>query len=236
VRPIIKAICWDIDGVLVDTEPLHKEKLIAVAAQHGISLTENDWQKLQGIGDKRAWEWLRDNRGLNIPQVQFIFECEAYYITHPEKIIPRQGAQAAFNFFAAQGLPQGAVSSGIKTQVDKNIVIAGVADRLLFALNADDVKKTKPDPEPYLLGKARMIQATGRNIPAENILSIEDSIPGVISAKAAGMVTILWAQTPGKTCPEADYVVYSPEDLLKICRTLVAQRNPSPKSSQKFNR
>ena len=186
----IEAVCWDIDGVLVDTEPLHKEKLMAVATGHGICLTEEDWPTLHGIGDKRAWEWLRQSRGLAISQEQFLSECEEYYMAHPEMIVPRTGAQDVFNYFASLSLPQCAVSSGIKTQVDTNLAISGVSDRMLFALSADEVKKTKPDPEPYLIGKSRLCERLGWEETAmegTHFLAIEDSVPGVVSAKRAGI-------------------------------------------------
>ena len=225
----IKAICWDIDGVLVDTEPLHKDKLFAVAAHHGIKLTKKDWSQLQGIGDKRAWEWLEENHGLTISQDEFLEECEEYYMAHPEKIIPRPGSRDVFDYFASLNLPQGAVSSGSKEQVTTNLAIAGVDTRVLFKVNADDVLMTKPDPEPYLLGKYRLCKALGWDVRAEDsrwFLAIEDSITGVRAAKHAGMTAILWSQTRGKTCPEADYVVYTKKDLMKLCRKLTAKKDP----------
>lgn len=109
--------------------------------------------------------------------------------------------------------------------------------RCQFALSADEVKKTKPDPEPYLIGKSRLCDSLGWEETAmegAHFLAIEDSVPGVVSAKRAGMTTILWAQTPGKSCPEADYVAYTSEDPLRICREITARsysrHEPAPKN------
>lgn len=231
----IIGVCWDIDGVLVDTEPLHKDKLFFAAAQNGINLIEDDWNKLQGIGDIRAWQWLCDEKGLKISQEQFLETCEDYFLAHLDTVPPREGAKAAFDHFKTQGIPQGAVSSGIRVQVDKNLAIAGVDREMLFSLSAEDVKITKPHPEPYLKGKAQLCAVMGWDesaLPASSFVAIEDSTSGVISAKRAGMTTILWAQTPGKNCPEADYVCYTPQDLMQVVQKLT-HNAPQQNTSQK---
>jgi len=240
----IKAICWDVDGTLVDSEPLNREKKIAVVANYGISLTEKEARQFDGICDRKCWEWLRQNKGLQIPYEQFVHELNAYYLAHPEKIVPRDGALEAFDYFDALKLPQCAVSSGEKATVDANLAVAGVDTRVLFALNSADVTKTKPDPEPYMLGKTRLCEALGwdaATVNSRSFLVIEDSIPGVIAASRAGMTVIFWPQTPGETCPEADYTVYTKGDLLKICRKLTASNDSAPavvrqKDSQSLKR
>lgn len=224
-KPHIKAVCWDVDGVLVDSEPLHEEKIAAVAASHGIDLTAEERFNLRTIGDKRAWEWLRDNKGLELEQGEFLKECIIYFYSNTDKVIPRDGALAAFNLVADRRLPQGVVSGGTKAQVEENLVLAGVNKRVLFAVNADDVTKGKPEPEPYQLGQALMNVLRGTQIKSADFLVIEDSYVGVMAAKAAGMTVIFWPQYAGYTNPKADYTVYTKEELLKT----VAAITPKPK-------
>lgn len=227
----IKAICWDIDGTLVDTEPLYQDTLRAVAQGHGINVPEG--LSLEGIGARRWWGWLAQNCGLAVPVEQFLQECALHYLSHPEKIIPRAGASEAFGFFDGLSLPQCAVSGGVRGQVDTNLGRSGVAAGMMFSIAADDVEKSKPDPEPYLLAKAVMCRINGwDDKPEDNacFLAIEDSVAGVLSAKRAGFTAIFWSPSAGETCPGADYNVHTPQELLDVCRALAAPASkPSPK-------
>jgi len=179
---------------------------------------------LEGVGARSCWQWLAQNAGLAVPQEQFLEECAAHYIAHPEKIVPRPGAQEAFQFFAGLTLPQCAVSGGVRDQVDTNLGRSGVAAGMEFSISANDVEKSKPDPEPYLLARVALCQIHDwKNDPADGsgFLAIEDSMAGVLSARRAGLTTIFWSREPGETCPAADYSVHTPEELMKVCRTLM---------------
>jgi beta-phosphoglucomutase-like phosphatase (HAD superfamily) len=233
----IKAICWDVDGTLVDTEPLYQESLRAVARGHGIDVPEGI--PLEGIGARTWWGWLSQNCGLAVPVEEFLQECAAHYMTHPELIVPRTGAPEAFRFFDGLSVPQCAVSGGVRDQVDANLGRSGVASAMKFSIAADDVEKSKPDPDPYLLAKAVMCRMQGwENKPEENacFLAIEDSATGIQSARRAGFTTIFWSPSAGETCPGADYSVHTPQELLQLCKSLVAppvckpaaRRPPSP--------
>jgi beta-phosphoglucomutase-like phosphatase (HAD superfamily) len=225
----IRAICWDVDGTLVDTEQLYKETLAAVAVQNGVDVADTAF--IDGMGARRAWEWLQQNGGLAIPLEQYLEECDAYFTAHPGKILPRPGAFAAFSHFSALSLPQCAVSSGVEGQVEANLLRAGVADGLVFAVTANNVSRTKPDPEPYLLAKSAMCRFQGwdeATVPNDQFLAIEDSMAGIFAAKRAGLTAIYWSNDPRDTCAVADYNAHSPEDLLRICRELTAPDSPAP--------
>lgn len=230
----IKAICWDIDGTLVDTEPLYQDTLRTVARRHGINVS--DEFPLEGISARHWWGWLAQNCGLDVPVEQFLQECAAHYLSHPEKITPRAGAAEAFRFFDGLSMPQCAVSGGVRGQVDTNLTRSGLADGMMFSIAADDVEKSKPDPDPYLLAKAVMCRIQGwEDKPEENagFLAIEDSMAGIISAKRAGFTAIFWSPTPGEICSGADYNVHTPQELLDVCRALMAPSAPATKPAPK---
>ena len=154
----------------------------------------DDWRELHGIGDHRIHAWLK-NKSSDIPALgQFLQECEDYYVDHADTLKIRPGAVESFNIFAAARIPQGAVSSGVKRQVEANLKIAGIFDRLVFALSADDVKNTKPHPEPYQKGYTRMLAMKFNNqsgfLLPENCLVIEGSGNGIKSGHAANMNTV----------------------------------------------
>ena len=224
----IKAILWDIDGVIIDSEPLHMRKLTVVAAQNGGQILEEDWPVLHGIGDYNIHGWLQKR----FPAMQhltlsdFLKQCEDYYIAQAETLKARPGFQEAFAVFADAGLPQAAVSSGVRAQVDINLTRAGVQETMIFSLSADDVKKTKPDPEPYLKGLARLndhFRAAGIAFKPADILVVEDSASGVASGKAAGMQTVLWKYAPvTKDNGNADHILEPQSSLADLARTLIS--------------
>ncbi|MEZ0224035.1 MAG: HAD family hydrolase [Alphaproteobacteria bacterium] len=234
----IKAICWDIDGTLVNTEPLYQDTLRAVASDHGIDVPDN--LSLEGVGVRAWWSWLAQHCGLAVPVDQFLQECADHYLSHPEKIVPRAGAPEAVQFFNGLAVPQCAVSGGVRDQVNTNLGRAGVAAEMLFSVAADDVEKSKPDPDPYLLAKALMCRIKSwEDKPGDNacFLAIEDSRAGILSAKRAGFTAIFWSPAAGDTCPGADYNVHTPQELLDLCRTLmeppVPASKPVPKGPRK---
>lgn len=192
----LKAVFWDLDGVQVLSEELHERKIRATAQSYGVPVNDAIWKSWHGIGDHRIHEELQKMNPAFPPRDLFLQECEDYYIAHAHELQPRPGAIEVFNIFAAAGIPQAAVSSGVKRQVDANLKIAGIHDRVVFALNAGDVTKTKPDPEPYNTGFAKMLTLKFNDcmemfLP-ENCLVIEDSGSGIKSGNAAKMTTLLW--------------------------------------------
>jgi beta-phosphoglucomutase-like phosphatase (HAD superfamily) len=223
----IKAICWDVDGTLVDTEQLYQETLQTVAAANGVAFPEG--VSLDGIGARAAWKWFSENEGLMIPEEMWLEECSLYYNGHPEKILPRPGAKDAFDHFDSLGLPQCAVSSGTRAQVDGCLERSGVGERMLFSVAAENVRQTKPDPEAYLLARSALCHVHDWDATVSDndcYLAIEDSVAGIFAAKRAGMVAIFWAKSPEETCAIADFTVHSKEELLDLCKKLTAPDAP----------
>lgn len=236
VKKTVRAVLWDVDGTLVDTEPLHLAKFAGVAKKHGISLSETELEAMRGVADKGVFQYLKSAKGLKISRDEFYDDCYDYYMAHPEEIVPRAGAKEAFNYFAAKDIPQAAVSSGIRIAVDHSLSQSGVEDRMLFSLSADDVGETKPHPLPYLAGKSVMCYGLDwdddTTDPAE-FVAVEDSPAGVMAAKLAGLTTIYWPQHPGKTSKYADYTVETPEELMAVVKKLTAPDAP-PRPNNAF--
>jgi len=234
----IKAVLWDVDGTLVDTEPLHLAKFVGVAKNNGITLNDDEIEAMRGVADKGVWKYLKAAKGLKISLDDFYDECYDYYMDHPEEIVPRDGAKDAFNHFASKEIPQAAVSSGIRIAVDHSLSQSGVDDQMLFSLSADDVGETKPHPLPYLSGKAVMcygLDWDNDTTDAADFVAVEDSPAGVMAAKLAGLTTIYWPQHAGKTSKYADYTVETADELMELVKALTSPQGatPAPKTEEK---
>ena len=206
---MIKAVFWDLDGVQVLSEWLHERKVRATAKRHGVDVSDGAWESWHGIGDRRIHHELQSINPDFPPLEIFLEECENYYIGHAHELQPRPGAIEAFNIFADAGIPQAAVSSGVRRQVETNLKIAGIEERIVFSLSAEDVKQTKPHPEPYNTAYKKMLMVhfngNAEIFLPDHALVIEDSSGGIKSGYAAGMKTVFWKLVSGPDNALASY-------------------------------
>jgi len=234
---ISSAVFWDIDGTLVDSDMLHREKLTAIAkdplnhgcfnALLGVCITEQYWDELRGKGDIYVYHWLcNKNAAYPLSEEKFSQKCAAYYLKHTATLQARPGAMEAFNKFASAGLPQAAVSNGPRDQVDANLQVIGLKNRMVFSLSTNDVTKLKPDPQPYQIAHRNLLKSVGKvseflKDPASCIV-IEDSATGVEAGKKAGMTVIYWKSAPEQEDSEyADYTVDSEKAFLSVVEQLI---------------
>ena len=218
----IKAILWDCDGTLVDSEPMHDECIRAVAAQHGAPLDHEDMKRFLGRTSKDIWAFLHQERALSVDFDGWISAVHAYYRANaPGKVLPRQGIESQVLLFASMGLRQAVVSNGTRSLVDTSLSVLKCGKMLEFSISANDVGKPKPDPEPYFRAALKMM------LPPHQCLVVEDSPAGARAGKAAGMKVMAWPQDPNLVFDEVDYITdsISTPDWVRIIRR---RRKPTP--------
>lgn len=219
-----KAVFWDIDGVVVISEPLHVEKITKTAQKYNIILTNKDWDELYGIGDHRVYKELV-KKGLPISEDDFIDQCLDYYVDNKDRLSVRDGFKLAFNHFAQANMFQATVSSGVKEQVKANLDAADAKLTMEFNLSATDIVdrglETKPSADPYLEALRQLNEKYGLNIKPEECLVVEDSGSGVKAGHAAGMHAIHWRpDTTHKTSPVASSDAYDKQSFLNTIQKL----------------
>jgi HAD superfamily hydrolase (TIGR01509 family) len=171
---------FDMDGLLIDSEPLWLEAETAVMARLGSDWTTADQAQLLGGSLKRTVRYLlgKATRPAAPGQVaEWLMSGIAELVR--ERGVPLQpGARELLAQVAAAGLPHALVTSSERRFMDAVLARTGLRFDVLVC--ADDVSMTKPDPEPYLLA-AKLLGAA----PADCV-ALEDSPNGVASAEAAG--------------------------------------------------
>lgn len=218
----IKAIIWDCDGTLVDSEPLHHESIQAVAARHGAPLSAADVRRFLGRTTRAIWDYLATERGLSITFDQWRDEIHQYYREHvTSRVHTRPGVDSQILIFASMGLRQAVVSNSTRPQVDASLRVIQPASLLEFSISMDDVSRPKPDPEPYYRGALKLM------LPPQQCLVIEDSPAGARAARAAGMQVMVWPQNAELIYDEVDYITDSltTPDWVRIIRR---RRRPKP--------
>jgi len=176
----LAAVLFDMDGLLVDTEPLWLETETAVMARLGAPWTPQDQQALLGGSMQRTVSYLLGTATRPVPP-----ETVARWMLDgmldraaDGRVVVRPGARELVAEVAAAGLPYALVTSSERRFAEA--VLAATGMTFPVTVCGEDVTATKPDPEPYLLA-AKLLDAD----PARCVV-LEDSPNGVASAAAAG--------------------------------------------------
>jgi HAD superfamily hydrolase (TIGR01509 family) len=179
-----EAVLFDMDGLLIDSEPLWLEAETAIMARLGADWTAADQAQLLGGSLVRTVRYLlgKATRPASPAQVAEWLMTRVTELVRDRGVPLRPGARELLAEVAAASLPYALVTSSERGFMDA--VLARTGLRFDVQVCADDVSVTKPDPEPYLLA-AKLLGAD----PARCV-ALEDSPNGVASAQAAGCQVI----------------------------------------------
>jgi HAD superfamily hydrolase (TIGR01509 family) len=181
---LFRAIAWDIDGTLIDSEPLHQRALIAASAALGVDLSDLEPDAFLGVHAIDIWRALKPRFPVSSSFNAWIAAIEDYYVGHAGELAPNLGALDTMRDLQALGVAQACVSNSGRRIVDANIEALGVAKIIAFSLSLDDVSSGKPDPEPYLKAAHRL------GAEPHATVAVEDSGAGARSARAAGLYVV----------------------------------------------
>ena len=178
---MIKAILWDNDGVLVDTEHLYFRATREILATVDIDLTPEMYIDLFLTQDRGAWH-LPAERG-HAPEAIAQMRDErdtrfAHYLDHEPLLI--EGVEETLTQLG-QTYQMGIVTSSRRDNFERIHRRTGLLKYFAFSLTSDDYEKYKPHPQPYLRGQARI------GYPKEQCIVIEDSQRWLIAATRAGI-------------------------------------------------
>ena len=188
--PELRAVLFDMDGLLVDSEPLWFEAECAVMATMGGSWSRADQLELTGgsLGHSVGYMRARALRPAEPELVgQWLLDTMATLIA--ERGVPLMaGAAGLLAEVAAAGIPMALVTSAQRRIMDAVIARTGLAFGVTVC--AEDVSHGKPDPEPYLRAAAALGQ------PPAGCVALEDSPRGIAAAQAAGCPVIAVPSVP----------------------------------------
>ena len=176
------AVLWDMDGTLIDSEPLWLASELAMLGRYGIELTSEIRDSLIGSGLRAA---ARRFQELGVPMTvdDIIAEWTAGVIAglSAEEPMWRPGAVELLESLRDSGIPCVLVTMAVREIADA--VVALLPDRLFtHIIGGDEVPHEKPHPEPYRMGAALL------GVDIEECVALEDSVTGLRSAHASGAV------------------------------------------------
>ena len=197
-RPV-RALLFDLDGTLINTEVHTDTTVTAVAAQHGVAGYTLPHTETHGRTWMHVAETMRAQTGIATPAPELAAAMLAHWNSAATDVQPIPGAPQAVRAAAASGLRLAVVSSSPRSVIDRFVEQLGIGDCVAASarVGGDDVHAGKPHPEAFLLA-ARVLGVD----PAEALVC-EDSQAGLQAARAAGMrslfITCCAADIPGNS-------------------------------------
>ena len=175
------AVIFDMDGVIVDSNPHHKIALEKFCRQHGHELTEQQLrEKIYGRTNK---DWLTNLFGkLEEKQLRaYAEEKEAIFrALYEDDIVPLKGLRGFLDLLDHHQIPRAIATSAPRANVDFTLSKTRLGKYFPIILDDSFVSRGKPDPEIYMKAAAAL------GLPNQNCLVFEDSLSGVLAGKRAG--------------------------------------------------
>lgn len=211
-QPAPFAVIFDMDGVLVDSEPLTMRAYAQAAAEFGVRLDPEQFAQRVVV----AGELVRDfylasgGRGEDWDRV-FARKTQVYRRLVQQELQVMPGARELLEELRAGGVPLALATAASRVTMEVVCGELGLAAYFADAVALEDVARQKPDPEAFLRAAGLL------GMPPARCVVIEDAPKGLVAARAAGMRCVV---IPGRLCQEqdwggADLVVRSLEELTR---------------------
>ena len=198
-----RGVIFDVDGVLIDSEPLHYKALTYVSRDLGWHIDDEANQNMLGLSLSDVFHKLQMYKKISISYSEWAEKTHKYYLNNLQPNMIRPGVRQVINLLVNANIPFAFVSSAEKIIVEANLRKIRLINDVAFYISKEDVKQTKPFPDPYLLA----VDKLGLN--SSECIAVEDTSIGLCSAKRAGLTTVAFPHAMTVPYPKdaADYVV-----------------------------
>ncbi len=206
----LAAVVFDFDGLVIDTEWCEYLTAAEQFRDHGTELSLELWKSFIGSLDHPHWsDILEEQIGRPVDRDVIVPARRAANADCIGDLAPLPGVLPLVDSIVAAGIPIAVASSSPTDWVEGHLDTHGLLDRFPVRATGDEVPRTKPDPAVYLLACERL------GVDPAAAVAIEDSVNGVVAAKAAGMaaVAVPGSMTIGMDFSAADLVVASCAEL-----------------------
>lgn len=187
-----KAVIFDFDGVIVDTEPLHYAAFQRLLAPLGLDFSWEQYvETYMGFDDRDAFieAYKVRQRELSTSELHDLIELKASLFQEiiRDGISAYPGVVNLIRSIRASNTPLAISSGALRSDIEPILETLGITDCFDIIVTAEDVAKSKPDPESYQLAHTRLNTFHSLHLPAQQVLAVEDTPAGISAAKGAGL-------------------------------------------------
>jgi HAD superfamily hydrolase (TIGR01509 family) len=225
MAPEVEAVILDMDGLMIDTEPLYKVAWQAASAELGYRLDDTSYAKLVGRQTADCERELVEQFGSAFPLDRFRQRWpEAWrQKVDAQGISQKPGLRELLALLARERLQVGVATSSEKDYTAFSLRHAGLEGRFKVIVTGDEVARGKPAPDIYLEAARRL------RVTPEACVALEDSDAGIVAASRAGMCALLipdWARPSDAAVRAAFRVLSSLTEACDVIADLVTHRRP----------
>jgi HAD superfamily hydrolase (TIGR01509 family) len=183
--PALRAVVFDLDGVLANTEDLYEEACETVLGRRGKTYDAPLREQMMGRPVVDALRIMIDAHTLTDPIDALMLECrEVLQVLMETSLAPMPGVVGLLNALQVASLPIAVATSAMHEYADFVLTRLNLKQRFRFILTSEDVRCGKPDPEVYLLAAKQL------DLMPNQMMVLEDSANGCRAALAAGAYTV----------------------------------------------
>ncbi|WYP26632.1 HAD family phosphatase [Alkalihalobacillus sp. FSL W8-0930] len=185
----MKAFIFDMDGVIVNSEPHHVEVEIATAKRYGATITEDDLAEYTGMVSEDMWGRVKEKHGLTgeIKDILTHAHTEKLKRLKESDLTPIEGIPGLMQKLSERNIPMAVASSSPREYIEAVLQKFNIEDHFTSVISGEEVNQGKPAPDIYLETAAVL------GIDPKDCVVLEDSHNGARAAKAAGMTCIGYA-------------------------------------------
>lgn len=186
-----KAVLFDMDGVIIDSEPLHVAAFQAALKRYGHDLNEEQYKRhFAGKTDEEGLKQYFDfvNKTVHLPVVMDE-KARAYLELAADQLVPYPGVIELIGELVSQKVPLALVTGSLRAEAELVLKTFNISKYFVAVITAEDIARSKPDPEGYLKGAAAI------KVDPADCVAIEDTPNGIKAARAAGMKCLAVATT-----------------------------------------
>lgn len=211
-KPRIKAVFFDYDGVIADTMSGNYRAWKKAFDDVNISINKNDYYPLEGNTPNEIATKILKKYKSKIKADILAKAKQFYYTKEPKPKLYNQVLEI-LNYLEKKNISAGLITASSKERLDKSI--PEIIGKFKIIVCADDIKRGKPFPDPYLEGLKKL------DLKANECVVIENAPLGIMSAKKAGCQCIAITTTVAKKdLISADRIITSHLKLLKILKEM----------------
>ena len=198
-----KAVIFDMDGVIFDTERVYLEIWQSVFEKYGYKMTKELYITVMGTGRKNVIKTFLENFGDDLP-IEKMYEekdNQLFYIIENQGIPLKKGVKELFSMLKEKNYKIALATSAKRDRVEKQIKDKWLKESFDAIVCGDDVEKGKPSPDIFLKAAKKI------DVEPENCFVVEDSPAGIKAAFSGGMKGI-----------HVEDLKVADEDILKYCQ------------------